>query len=752
MHGRAVQVYNNMQPSAVKRFGCSLTEDEWESVRLEIVAHQSTPETIAFLNRVDRQRRTVQVETKDAADRGTIQRLNDMMRKNPDFRYEGVDAQQQTYWLRPAIVDIDDQYKHLKSLVGQSVDEECVNSLKSLHGSKHLYTILWLLHGCPVHTLPNSDAATIARREVPLVIQERPPPPYRILLGRLLQRAANQIAHRLLQAYPSTAGVSCQHADWDKGPYDPINLALLDECDCLLTWYTIHEGDQALELAMAVAKYRPILILKSQQDRVDGRRLPDHQTVEYHPEDFDLTKHNLDEAIAELRKRVSPNAQQLWSQVKDAILQASPDRWTDYQKGIVTDLTAQVSKEIIDVGREEYEIDIDHGFSYLRRARPLFDKDKWKNDPSVRISVVSVVETVSSFWLDNPELSEPYRDNQPAHTIRLFVFRKPETLVRYTEELAKHYVVYGEKGAVLVCSYDEYAKFLTRLKGDNILFPRPDQDFALIARGGSGQEVIRVELDRRTFGFRRVTGHEMQVCTEIQDQFKKLRDDPSLQGGHTNADREEYDRRLLCGRWYPHLGETQNRKFLTTFIDELFKDREGSAYHMVFLSNAERIENLSNLKDVLRKLWHGERMKVFRETCGLIDVWFGTKMRTYERDEVRQLCTERPELNPAVIIMKFESKTGLEHFLTHAEHLRIRKDFYKALGSDVSWLLDTRIADGTVADFLYSASQREGASTSELEQMRTQARSALEKLAATYFTRRDYVDSLTAGDVVPIGE
>lgn len=123
----------------------------------------------------------------------------------------------------------------------------------------------------------------------------------------------------------------------------------------------------------------------------------------------------------------------------------------------------KTSKEIENIMKDSFSINVSSEQNFLETARPYFEH-------ASQIFAVSLVN-ISTFWTDKSTPNSVKRAYLRAHqtenkeVYRLFVFNDPKELNYYREVLTANYNSYGRNkslSGVLVCSYSSYWKNLKR--------------------------------------------------------------------------------------------------------------------------------------------------------------------------------------------------------------------------------------------------------------------------------------------------
>ena len=356
------------------------------------------------------------------------------------------------------------------------------------------------------------------------------------------------------------------------------------------------------------------------------------------------------------------------------------------------------------------------GYNFLMRAMPVFQN-------ASRV-YASSVDTVSGFWMSPDRVDQrtvrDYWRAQPSQTFRLFVFSSPENAHNYVHILNAHARRYGETGRVYLCSAFAYRQVL-----DSIGEGSMDQDFAVLDYESSTgeQATFKASLEAGRFTVtREVRGSVVRLMEDFKQFFLRLEGLP--QG--------EFNQQLSVMRWQVDLQTTPER--WASCLKLIFGSNRPDVLHMVFVartivtgSTAVR-KQLSQVMRDLRALLSDVRAK--RSNILLKDFWVGEGLGIAAHDPTTngRIETDDSDSFPCVFLMRFDDSQSLKLWYEDPRHATIRRRLYELLDDRMPQMfLHMDAKNGREREHLYAE---------------------IERLAAAYLRRRDYVEADTIDDIV----
>ena len=332
---------------------------------------------------------------------------------------------------------------------------------------------------------------------------------------------------------------------------------------------------------------------------------------------------------------------------------------------------ARIEAREINAGRYEINLGMEHDF--LKRAQPLFG--------SANAIYATTVSSVSSFWtgMENKAQAIKYLLAQKGKVIRIFIFDKPDSFIRYREILDANFEQYGEEGAVFVTSKKMYLRkiigcFCTHEESKQKLL---GIDFGILEYDSSVKLFAWLKGQYLGFMDAETPHNEFQVDAE---DFSYLLDKMA------NASDKENRNQYGVIRWSKD--KSEDNKFLKSCVNRLFGPMLGDLSHIVLIKDkTDRLaatiarvkHNISSLIDE-----QGGSDPDFRSS----DVWFGKNILIGGRDPVYSGELIHNQDYKYMLYMRLPTKRDLEQWYRIEAHSDYRKNLYCELVGSVSALYE----------------------------------------------------------------
>ncbi|MEI9947715.1 MAG: SIR2 family protein [Pseudomonadota bacterium] len=570
---------------------------------------------------------------------------------------------------------------------------------------------------------PPSSSSSSKRTQTAPVTLSRDRAPTQVFISRSWQeRAARELVVKKLLS----TGCAVLNRQRETGNIKELNKQILVAMDqahvivALLSKQTLALPAVHEELIRAHSQHMRICALV---DRAAEGELPwfVHTVAEYgEGENFDDV---LDRLVAEMLNQplsdyetVALARQQfhelyrVWKRERRG---ASSRRW---QLDLAHNVIQNALAELTSLNTHQFSSVVGGAHNFLMRAMPIFE-----NADNV---YAASVDSVSAFWV-SPErgdqrVARQYWRVQPAKTQRLFVFRSPENAHEYVHILNAHARRYGDVGRVYLCSAFAYRQIL-----DLIDAGPGDQDFAVLEyrNPGGDTSAFKASLEAGKFTLTRDPGSSvLRLMEDFKQFFLGLEELPP----------GEISDQVGVMRWEVDLQSTPDK--WASRLKRIFGSNQPDVLHMVFVSRTviKRSvgvrERLTEVMRELRALLADVRTK--RDKILLKEFWIGEGLGVAAHDPITngRIETDDSDSFPCVFLMRFEDADSLKRWYEDPRHAAVRRRLYELLDDRMPQMfLKMDASEGREREQLYAE---------------------IERLAAAYLRRRDYVEADTMDDIV----
>lgn len=443
------------------------------------------------------------------------------------------------------------------------------------------------------------------------------------------------------------------------------------------------------ELARADDRGIKILPIKSKELDAKDPRIPYYLRLSKYME-FDNA--NAGDFLGEIQEAVKGKMQsganltsKAYSELRNCIVESNRTIVGDMVLAKVIDQTRLEAKDI-NTGR--YEVNLGTDFDFLKRAEPLFG--------SAKSIYATTVSSVSSFWTDKENKGQAikYLLAQSGRVVRIFVFDKPENLVRYREILEANCEQYGKNGAVFITSKSNY---IERIVGGFCTNEEAKQrllgiDFGVLEYDFSAK--LFAWLRGQYLGFKDAeTPHtDFQVdCDNFSRLLEKMASDCN----------QEYSEQYGTIKW--QIGKSDDKEFLSFCVEKLFGAVLGDLAHIVLIKDTNNMlsETVASVKHHISGLIDRYGTEEIDFKCD--DVWFGENIVVDARDRVYGGELIHDQEYKYMLYMRLPTRRNLEQWYNFKHHSELRKQIYCKLVQSISLLYDQMDAllesgDATLAE------------------------------------------------------
>jgi hypothetical protein len=340
---------------------------------------------------------------------------------------------------------------------------------------------------------------------------------------------------------------------------------------------------------------------------------------------------------------------------------------------ILAEVIDQARLEVKEINAGHYEVNLGTEYDFLKRAKPLFG--------SASSIYATTVSSVSSFWTDKENKGQAikYLLAQNGKVIRIFIFDKPDSLIRYREILDANFEQYGKEGAVFITSKQLYLEnivgsFCTNEEAKSKLL---GVDFAILEYASSAR--LFAWLRGQYLGFKDAENPHTEFQVDANN-FSALLDKMA------SICNTGFCKKYGVVRW--DKDKSNDKDFLVSCVDDLFGTMLGDLSHIVLIKdlNNKLASTVARVKHNITILTeqYGESEITFK--CN--DIWFGENILINGRDKVYGGELIHNQDYKYMLYMRLPTKNDLEQWYYLEGHSDLRKQLYCKLVSSVSELYD----------------------------------------------------------------
>jgi len=426
------------------------------------------------------------------------------------------------------------------------------------------------------------------------------------------------------------------------------------------------------------------------------------------------------EAVLNKMSSGSNRSTKAFSALRNSIVESTRTPVSDM---ILSEVIDQTRLEANEINRGHYEINLGTEYDFLKRAKPLFG--------TANSIYATTVSSVSSFWTDteNKLPAIEYLVAQKGKVIRIFVFDKPESLVRYREILDANYEQYGDSGAVFITSREFY---LNNIVG---YFCANDESKQKLLGVDFG--VLNYEKETKLFAWLRGQYLGFKDAEAMHPEYQVASDSfEILLNQMKDSCTEGFNEQYGIIRWSGC--KSDDSEFMMFCIDSLFSEILGEISHVVLFKD----EN-NKLSSTIARVKHN--ISLLTEQCGNAqldfscnDVWFGENILVDQRDKIYGGRLIHNHDYKYMLYMRLPTLKDLESWYQLENHSELRKLLYCKLVDSVSELYDE------MDDMLNSGDAKKIEKKEEIEK----TYSIIEEKVQSKLTRMDYQHSENSASLV----
>jgi len=363
------------------------------------------------------------------------------------------------------------------------------------------------------------------------------------------------------------------------------------------------------------------------------------------------------------------------------IIRASNERLIDindrehFRLSIAQNLVQALNKELENLCRSDYTVDLSLDQNFLLRASGLFAN-------ASKIYATSI-DTLSSFWIaSNPENAIRYTRIQPANTMRLFVFSSASNMHQYRYVLSEQHRQYGSLGAVFMCSIDSYNNLVRSLLTASVRRQLDGKDFAFLEFGSRAKPYLAT-LSSDTLHCNQLTSANCyETLKDAFDNFACLK-------------KLERDDKHKVLKWFPSFANNDSDwKFAleSLFSDEATSKKRRKVFHYVFFhSKVFTGNNARALESAIIKAISvlGQICKQGDDSEPLVkDIKFGQMIPDASIESLKVfdgrfkgeiiIGNHHLETFPYCLSMALDSIEDLEYYYSHPLHSVAREEIFSA--------------------------------------------------------------------------
>ena len=343
------------------------------------------------------------------------------------------------------------------------------------------------------------------------------------------------------------------------------------------------------------------------------------------------------------------------------LIHTTPDD-SEMDNLFLKNILQKVNNEAKQIHARNYEVDLSRSYDFLKRAGSIFH--------SANEVYAVTVSWISDFWNDENNITDTinYLKDQNDTTIRLFVFGKPEEVIRFHEILNANYEKYGVGGAVLITSKEVYEKELLDHIGvqDRERKKYINSDFGVLEYDNNE---LYAWLDKSKLGFLDVSikdkfgiDHE-----QFKKYMKKLKSDLEV-GEFKNG----------VYRW---CGDEGSNTFKKIYKDLFPSTTQDTISHIILFKDFNIVSSIAEIKSKVESF-------AIKDSLGCLDVWYGkvNDSRALDEKYARKLIKDNEY--EYMLYMRFKNQDALQKWYQHPEHSDMRRKLYSILSSKVKELYE----------------------------------------------------------------